>query len=156
MKNYIEISKPETFAEYNDFSEIVQAAFDFCKKYNVRIFAQEIPERPDGIGNDWGGNKYRVIIRRNNRRFTLYFTDSKKNQECGLIPTCYDILACIEKSFYGDMSDFISEFGYTINSAEEFRRIERAYKAIKREVAGVRRLFGAWENACFDELCEIC
>lgn len=154
MKGYIEISNRANF-EGREMSDTVLSAFDFCEKYNVRIFALEIPERPDGLNNDWGGNKYRVIIRRNNRRYTLYFTDSVYAKKHGETPTCYDILASIEKTFDGDMGDFIEEFGYTIGSPEEFRKIERVYKAVKREVAGVRRLFGDWENACFDELCEI-
>lgn len=155
MKGYFNISDRSIFDE-SELSETVLQAFDFCKRYGVRIDAKEIAERPDGIGNDWGGLKYRVIIRRAGKQFTLYFTDSAANKHAGRRPTCYDILACIEKDFPGDMADFIAEFGYTIDSAEEFRRIERIYKAVKREVAGVRRMFGEYGEPCFDELCEIC
>lgn len=155
MKNYIEISARATF-EGRELSDLVLSAFDFCERYGVRIFAQQIAERPDGLNNDWGGNKYRIRITRNHRLYTLYYTDSVCNQQLGLIPTCYDIPSCLEKSFDGDMGDFIAEFGYQIDNAETFRKVERTWKAIKRECAAVKRLFGDWGEACYDELCEIC
>lgn len=152
MKGYKMISDREMF---DNVSEYTAKAFDFCERFAVKMYAKVIAERPDGIGNDWGGWNYRIVIKRDGRQFTLYFTDSISNKRLGLTPTCYDVLACIEKYFDGSFDDFMSEFGYAINSYEDYKRARRTYNAVRREVAGVKRLFGDWENACFDALCEI-
>lgn len=66
-------------------------------------------------------------------------------------PTEYDVLACLEKYDVGSIDDFISTFGFTINSWRDCKKIEKTYKAVKREYAGVCRLFGD----CLEELQEI-
>ena len=150
MKGYKMISNRELF---DNVSEYAAEAFDFCERFAVKMYAKEIPERPDGIGNDWGGLKYRIVIKRNGKQFTLYFTDSVNNKHLGLTPNCYDVLACLEKYFEGSFDDFMNEFGYEINSYEDYKRVRRTYNAVRREVKSVRRMFPDVE--AFEALCEI-
>ena len=153
-EKYINISSPATFDGGKDFSDTVNYAFDFCQRYGVTIKAKVISERPDGIGNDWGGWKYKMIMRRNNKQYTFYFTDPVWKQKKGLLPNCYDVLACLTKYMPGSLEDFINEFGYEITSYESFKDTDRAYKAVKREAAAMARLFGT-DTEAFEELCNI-
>lgn len=150
MKDYVEISSR---ANFSNFSEYVEDAFKFCEAYNVRIFAKQIPTRPDGIGNDWGGNKYRIVMKRSGHgQFFFYFTDSLRNM--GSIPNCYDILACLDKYDPQTLEDFICEFGYEITSYEKFKEVRKTWNTCKRIFDHVSEMFP--EESVYNELCEIC
>ena len=69
----------------------------------------------------------------------------------GQTPTSYDVLACLTKYDVGSIDNFVSEFGYEINSWEDAKRIEKTYKAVCREWKGVQRVF----SDCLEELSEI-
>ena len=64
-----------------------------------------------------------------------------------LIPTAYDVLACLQKHDVGTFEDFCCDFGYDIDS----RKALKTYLAVQDEAANVQRLFGD----CIDELEEI-
>ncbi len=53
--------------------------------------------------------------------------------------------------YKGDVWDFAKEFGYEIHDRQTFDRVNRTFKAVKREWRGVNRLFGD----ILDEFCEI-
>lgn len=67
--------------------------------------------------------------------------------EGNTIPRSYDILACLTKYDVGTFENFCSEFGYD----EDSRKAEKIYKAVLKEWAGVKRVFGD----VLDELAEI-
>lgn len=116
---------------------------------NVKKFLEETGTKititwVDCVKNPWGEkndnfyhNQYKVIIRRNNKRMTVKFTDSVYNTERGENPTEYDILACLQKYDVGTFEDFCAEFGYD----EDSRRAEKTYKAVVKEYNNVIRLF---------------
>ena len=87
-------------------------------------------------------NIYTVRIDRNGKSFSFQFGDSVMNTVNDKRPTCYDVLACLQKYDVGTFEDFISEFGYTIDSYEDNKRINKLYKAVVREYDKVTRIFG--------------
>lgn len=90
--------------------------------------------------------------RRGGKSYQFPFYDSAYNTQRGERPTAYDVLACIEKyEPYGDVWDFASEYGYTIEDRESFQRVERIFKACQTQARKIERLFGD----VMDELYEI-
>ena len=87
-------------------------------------------------------NIYTVRIDRDGKSFSFQFGDSVMNTLNHKRPTCYDVLACLQKYDVGTFEDFISEFCYTIDSYEDNKRINKLYRAVVREYDKVTRIFG--------------
>lgn len=64
-------------------------------------------------------------------------------QECK--PTAYCVLACLQKYEVGDLDDFLSEYGYTIEKAGDLRRLQRLHLNVYEEFDKVRRFFTSEE-----------
>lgn len=132
-------------------NEYEEQALEFCRKYGVTIKA-EGSVRPD---KTFGGLDYHVMILRNGKRWSFWFTDSIANKRSGKKPTAYDVLACLEKYEVADnLHGFCAEFGY--NEFDEYtckedKESKRIWKAVQKEYKNVIRIFGD----CLDELCEI-
>lgn len=54
-----------------------------------------------------------------------------------IVPTAYDVLACVTKSDPGTFEDFCSDFGYDTDS----RKAEGVYRAVIKEWRSVERFF---------------
>lgn len=122
-------------------SEYVENALKFMQKNGVKMSIKYV----DYVYNPWNEekwarwhNKYKVIIKRNNKQMTVNFYDSAYNTENGLKPTEYDILACLTKYDVGSFEDFCWEFGYDLGT----KNVEKTYKAVVREYNNVVRVFG--------------
>ena len=106
---------------------------------------------------DWGDNTlrdyYSVTISKGRKRMHLTFWNSVHNTETHTAPEEYDILACLQKYDVSTLDDFVSEFGCEIHSLEDYRRVERAYKAACKEYADLRRLFNESEMEMLGEVC---
>lgn len=132
-------------------NEYEAQALEFCKKYGVTIKAEE-GIRPDKI---FGGLDYHVMILRNEKQWSFWFTDSIANKKSGKKPTAYDVLACLEKYEVADnLHDFCDEFGY--NEFDEYtckedKESKRIWKAVQKEYKNIMRMF----SDCINELCEI-
>jgi hypothetical protein len=50
------------------------------------------------------------------------------------------------------LDDFIADYGYEINSADDFRRVVAIFEACKAQSAGLRKLFSPAE---LEQLAEI-
>lgn len=96
-------------------------------------------------------NIYTVRIDRDGKSFSFQFGDSVSNTQNHKRPTCYDVLACLQKYDVGSFEDFCSEYGYTIDTYEDKRRITKLYRAVTKEFDKVTRIFGD----VMDELQEI-
>lgn len=140
-------------SNYSNISEIEQIAFNFCKKYNVKITAIQINKRPDNLITACG-NDYKITMTHNKKQYSFFFSDSLHNKMNYIRPNCYDVLACIEKYDVGSIDDFVTEFGYEINSWNDVKRIQRIYKSVKHEYSAIIRLFGN-NTEEYNELCEI-
>lgn len=129
-------------------------ASDFLKRHNAKMTISFIGKKVDPWGNGRKElhNQYHIQIRRNGKSYSATFTDSVYSTMNNELPSEYDILACLEK--YEPMEtveDFADEFGYTIDSDAEYRRVAKIHKAVQREYNGMVRLFGD----CMEELREI-
>jgi hypothetical protein len=90
---------------------------------------------------------YRIMLKREGRRYSFNFGQSIVNSRTNTAPTAYDVLACLTTYDPGTFENFCSDFGYD----EDSRKAEKVYKAVCKEWAGVERLFGD----VIEELAEI-
>ena len=134
-------------------SEYTLKANKFLAKNNIRF---SVLETFVGVC-EWDGkvhfkHKVRFYNRNTKKSMTLTFTSSLRDYETGNMEvTAYDVLACLTKYEVGSLDDFVSDFGYTIDSLESFRKTEKTWKAVKHEYKGVLRVFGD----CMEELQDI-
>lgn len=92
-------------------------------------------------------NSYKVTVKRGNEKMEFKFWDSLINREKHLLPTVYDVLACLNKYPVGEYSDFLQEFGLTRSTNSR-----KMWEGCKSEYAKLRRLFP--DDELFDEFCE--
>lgn len=139
------MSKKENMSDYELQAE------DFCRDFGVRIkicfkaYDKYFPEDAQKR------NIYRVRIDRGGKTFSFDFGDSAYNTIKNIRPTKYDVLACLTKNDVGTLDDFIEDYGYEIKNTDDFKRIEKTYKAVVHEYENVVRLF----SDCMGELSEI-
>lgn len=123
-------------------------ATDFLTKANATMkitrvaIVDRFPNCDDHrTGYRW---KYRITLHRNGKYYTFNFYDSINNYMEDKRPAKYDVLACLEKyNPRGDAWDFAREYGYTIESREDFNRIERIRKGCEKQYKKLLDLFGA-------------
>lgn len=84
-------------------------------------------------------------VKRNPHGKTMY--DHELINRKRIMPTAYDILACVQKYDVGTFSDFCSEYGYDTDS----RKAEKTYFAVQEEFKNINNLF----HDVMDELSEI-
>ena len=128
-------------------------AKDFLKNANAKMTIKY----HDTLANEtWGDyaprNLYKVIIKTPKGQMTTIFWDSLHNTNYGIEPTAYDVLACLQKYDVGTIDDFVSEFGYEVNSWQDVKRIEKIYKGCKKEYRNICRIF---TDEQIEVLCEI-
>ena len=131
-------------------SEYTIKAKEFLKKNNIRFSVSYIGENlPDWDNNYHSEYLVKFHNRNTKKSMTVHFFQSLHNS--GEKPTSYDVLSCLQKYEVGTIDDFISEFGYSVNSWEDVKKIEKTYKAVCREYKKVLHVFGD----CMEELIEI-
>ena len=116
---------------------------DFLKRVNAKVKITSIGyERPL-----WSSSyycTYRITISRNGKRYTYKYYDNNRRT-----PDEYDVLSCLEKYDVGSYKDFCDNFGYDNEFNKDTMKI---YKAVLKEVEGVKRVFGD----VLEEFAEIC
>lgn len=119
--------------------EYEKQAKEFCDKTKTNIYINFVDcvRDPFEDGSNNYANKYKVIIKRNNKQMTVIFTDSIYNCYNGKEPTVYDILSCLTKYDPYNFEDFCYEFGYDLNS----RKAYKTYLAVQKEYDNIMRLF---------------
>ena len=131
-------------------SEYTTKANEFLKTNNIRFSVSYIGESlPDWDNNYHSEYLVRFYNRNTRKSMTVHFFQSSRNAGCEL--SAYDVLSCLQKYDVGTIDDFVSEFGYSVNSWEDVKKIEKTYKAVCREYKNVLRVFGD----CMEELAEI-
>ena len=116
---------------------------DFCKKYNVKMTITFMKHDRYFHDDKHYRNIYRIRIDRNHKTFSFNFGDSVYNTNTGKRPTKYDV---------GSFENFLVEYGYKIESTDDYHRMMKLYKKVKKEYKNVYRLF----SDCMEELEEIC
>ena len=97
--------------------------------------------------------KYQVIMERKGKIYDFPFYDSTHNYQCGKSPTCYDVLACLEKyEPEPDVWDFANEYGYEINSKKSYERVSKIHESCVEQYEHLLDLFG---EKWMEKLCEI-
>lgn len=136
-------------------NEYEKQARDFLKNHGAKMticYRDTVQGFPFDKTDKNFHDKYTVTIRRGGKSYSFPFYNSAYSTERNERPTAYDVLACIEKyEPYGDVWDFASEYGYTIEDRESFQRVERIFKACQTQARKINRLFAD----CMVELCEI-
>jgi hypothetical protein len=91
---------------------------------------------------------YKVTLSRNCKRISFKFGQSINCTRKGIEPTCYDILASIEKYDPGTFNNFCSEFGYDTDSI----KANKTYKAVVKLYSKLCRLFSESELELLREI----
>ncbi len=98
----------------------------------------------DGILNNW-------VTGRENLYWDKYRTGkypSGPRTKKRIVPSAYDVLACLTKSYPGTFEDFASDFGYDTDS----RKAEAVYNAVVKEWRKVERFFTTDDLAELQEI----
>ena len=120
-----------------------QEAKDTLAKMGVKFSAKFIKHGVHFVGETEERDIFRVSLWRGEAGMSLRFGQSiAQSTGNGVnIPTEYDVLASITKHDVGTFSDFVSEFGYSIDTPKEKRNAEKIYKAVVDEWESVKNLF---------------
>lgn len=131
-------------------SEYTIKANEFLKKNNIRFSVSYIGENLPNWDNNYHSEYLVKFYNRNTRKsMTVHFFQSL--HDAGSEPSAYDILTCLQKYEVGTIDDFVSKFGYSVNSWKDVKKIQKTYKAVCREYKNVLRVFGD----CLEDLQEI-
>ena len=82
---------------------------------------------------------YRITLKNDLHTFRFKFGNSIMGGDKA--PTAYSVLAALTKYDVGSFDDFISEFGYDMDTAQARKAAERTYKAVVKEYENVCKLF---------------
>ena len=146
--------------EANDnVSSYEQQAIDFLKDTSTTMKIERVDKRTDGVYISNGlHHDYKVTLKRNNKAWSFFFSDSVWNRQKNTLPSAYDILACLQKyEVEADFHEFCNEFGYEEYITNEHGCIvantqaKKIHKAILKEYEKVMLLF----EDVIDELAEI-
>ena len=127
-------------------------AKEFCKNTETKVkinFKEKRFDPWNSKDRKYWHNIYRVTIKRHGKQFSFDFTDSIYNTENGILPTEYDILACLQKYEVGDFEEFCSDFGYDVWAEYPEEATKEGYnkehykiwKAVTKEYNNVIKLF---------------
>ncbi len=83
------------------------------------------------------GDRYLCKFKRDGKRFSLSFWNSKHDQLNGNKPTAYDVLACLEKYEPEDFKNWAEGYGYDTDS----RKVYKTYNAVCKEWDKVNAFF---------------
>ena len=98
-------------------------------------------------------NTYRATIKTPRGIMWVKFWDSEYHTYKRILPTEYDILACLQKYEVGSFEEFIREFGYEIEFPIDRQRARATYKAVVKEYEKVRRCFTEEQIKAMWEIC---
>jgi hypothetical protein len=134
-------------------NEYVKQAQDFLTKHDAMIRFHFVGKKTYFDGDIEPRNVYSVVISRDGKKdIIVTFGDSIYNTEKKIAPTCYDVLACLQKyPVDGDVFDFAEEFGYPIGDRKSYLKAFKIYDAVREEYEKVCSIFGD----CLEELREI-
>jgi hypothetical protein len=93
-------------------------------------------------------NIYTFTISRGKRKYKGTFGDSIYNTKEGIVPSEYDILACLTKYEPEEtIKDFMSAYGY-----EDEKTAKKIYNEVKKEYQGMKMLFNDKELEILQEI----
>jgi hypothetical protein len=112
-------------------SEYDTQANKFLQNFNLQITMEEGENKKEC---DWNcGNSYLVTIKKGKKKMSFDFHDSRHNQDTGMIPSNYSILACIASESYcpDTLEEFLMEYGY---EEKEGRKVFKNLKSFSEKI----------------------
>lgn len=131
-------------------NEYIKQARDFLKATGAKLKITFIEHDYYFADDKEPRDIYRFTLSRNGKSYTARFGQSIANT--GTMPGAYDILACLSPEEPEDVDDLINSYGYEVHSAADYRKLEKMARELKRQNAGLRRLFNVDE---LNQLAEI-
>ena len=118
-------------SKYNETADL------FIKTLGVKI-KKDYLKHDYHFANDKQARRiFKIKISRGRKSYSFDFGQSI-NEDANE-PSNYDILTCLQKYEVGTFENFCSDFGYN----EDSKKVEKIYKAVLKEFAGMRRLFSS-------------
>lgn len=128
---------------------------DFLKDQDIRMQAIELPHRPDELNDKWGGSASHFVLalinrgpygqeNRKPRCMVCYWSQGSAHKGAPKLADVLDSLRSDAESAESNRTfdDFLSEFGYEINSAEDYQQARATYRACKKVARDLRNLLG--------------
>jgi hypothetical protein len=134
--------------------EYEKQAKDFLEKFGLKASATYVSHEPPAWDEkqEYIRPKYRVRISRKKTRksLTFNFWDSIANDQKGIRPSAYSVLACISSDQYcpDTFKDFCSDYGYDTDSI----KVLKTFKVCSKFARRIRNFFTETE---LEELSEI-
>lgn len=119
---------------------MTQTMDTFTKRTGVRMTATKVDARPDPADTwDATARHFRCTLRTAKGRMVVWFSQGSAHTEP---PTVEDVLDCLASDASSienarGFEEWCGDYGYDADS----RTAERTYRAIKRQMVGLRRLF---------------
>ena len=131
-----------------NMSEYEVQANEFLKRAETKMSISRTGE-VQGFPGDTGYGcrlwryKYQVTMTRHKKQYRFTFYDSHENWRTNKRPSRYSVLACVEKYPAEETTeDFAREFGYALETAQEYRRVEKIRSACQQQYERLLDLFG--------------
>lgn len=112
-----------------------QQAIDFLNSTNTSFTAKFKKHDFYFADDKQARDIYRITLKNDLHTYRFDFGQSINNT--GVMPTAYDVLACITKYDPYGFEDFCADYGYDSDS----RKAEKIYKAVCKEWDNVNNLF---------------
>ena len=94
------------------------------------------------------GAKYKITLKSGAKSFSFSFWNSSNDEDNGVKPRPYSVLACLEKNDPGTLENFCGNFGCDTDS----RMGEKIYKAVLKQWHGMRHFFTTAELEELEEI----
>ena len=133
-------------------NEYVKQARDFLEKTNTKLKIEYFGTGIYFFDDKEVRNIYKCVLKNKRGQYTFKFGDSVTNTIKNIELTEYDVLSCMIKYDVGTFENFISDFGYSIDTKEDYNNACKTYNAVCREYNALCRLFTPEE---LEELAEI-
>lgn len=126
-------------------SEYIQQAEEFLKRTGtvIKIRKKGVVEGFLFDNDKLPHIKYSVTLQRGLKRYSFPFYDSYYNYKENKEPSVYDILASLQcYPIEENIDDFVNEFGYKINNAADYNRVQRTWHNCRLQYNKLVNLFG--------------
>ena len=128
-------------------TEYEMQANEFLKKTETKMSISRSGEVL-GFPGDEGDRriwryKYQIVMTRHKKQYRFTFYDSHEHWKRNERPSRYSVLACLEKYPVAETTEeFASEFGYSLYTEQDYKRVEKIRKACETQYGRLLDLFG--------------
>ena len=137
-------------------SEYEVQAIEFLKKAETKMHisrAGEVKGFPFNQSDTLWHYKYLITLTRKGKQYRFPFYDSNYNWKHNKRPSCYEVLACVEKYDQpDDLEEFAREFCYPMDTVHEMKLVKKIWEGCKKQYERLLDLFG---EELLEELREI-